>query len=139
LEGLRVVREENMLSLYDEGRIESFWKKQCGVIGNRLGKCALEDVGCMFVEGELDGRMGDGLRRLIREVPFEEKLSGLQGDGVSGYKVVGGRIDSGYKSPDRSVSRFPSFDRENNVDDSGKSWRDVNLDSEFTLKTQDQS
>jgi hypothetical protein len=139
LEGLRVVREENMLSLYDEGRIESFWKKQCGVIGNRLSKCALEDVGCMFVEGELDGRMGDGLRRLIREVPFEEKLSGLQGDGVSGYKVVGGRIDSGYKSPDRSVSRFPSFDRENNVDDSGKSWRDVNLDSEFTLKTQDQS
>jgi hypothetical protein len=139
LEGLRVIREENMLSVYDEGGIESFWKKQCGMIGNRLSKCALEDVGCMFVESELDGRMGDGLKGLIREIPFEEKPRGLQGDGVSGYKVVDGRIASGNKSPDRSVSRFPSFDRENNVDDTGKSWRDVDLDSEFTLKTQDQS
>lgn len=134
-----MVKEKNMLSVYDEGGIEMFWGKHCGMIGNRLSKCALEDVGCMFVESELNLRMGDGLRKLIREIPFENNPRGLEGDGVSGYKVVDGRIASGNKSPDRSFSRFPSFDRENTVDDTGKSWRDVNLDSEFTLKTQDQS
>jgi hypothetical protein len=139
LERLRVIKEKNLLTDFNEREIDSFWARHNNIIGNNLSKCALEDVNSMFVDSELNTSIGDGLRKLIQEIPFEENPRGLEGDGVSGYKVKDGRIAYSKNSPERSVSRFLSLEGEKTVDSIGKSWKDVNFEKEFTLKTQDQS
>lgn len=138
LEGVRVVKEKNLLTKFDEMEIGSFWARHGKIIGNSLSKCALEDVNGMFVDSELNRTVSDRLSKLIREIPFEENPGGLEGDGVSGYKVKDGRIACNKNSLDRDFSRCLSFERSKTVDGSGESGKDANLDSEFTLKSRDQ-